>query len=237
MTVPDLTEIAAISFDGDATLWDFEKVMRFSLTQSLAELRRLLPGRATDELTIEQMVDIREQVALELKGRTLDLEEVRQRAFERTVAHVGGPSEALASQLHEVYRQHRFSAMELYDDTIPALDALSSRCQLGLLSNGNSHPDRCGLAGRFDFIVFAHEAGVEKPDPRIFAVAAERAGCARAQLLHVGDSLATDVAGARGAGVVAVWLNRDGSKNPGTAEPHIEIRSLAVLPGMLGAAG
>ena len=237
MTVPDLTRIAATSFDGDATLWDFEKVMRHSLEQALAEFRRLLPGRATDELTIEQMVDIREEAALELRGRTLDLEKVRQRAFERTVAHVGEPNEALANQLHEVYREHRYSAMELYDDTIPALDALSSRFELGLLSNGNSHPDGCGLGGRFGFVVFAQDVGVEKPDPRTFAFTAERAGCALEQLLDVGDSLETDVAGARGAGVVAVWLNRDGSTNPGTAEPDIEIPSLAVLPGMLGAAG
>ena len=32
--------IKAISFDGDMTLWDFEKVMRHSLSLALAELRR-----------------------------------------------------------------------------------------------------------------------------------------------------------------------------------------------------
>ena len=39
----DVRHIKAISFDGDMTLWDFEKVMRHSLRHALVEIRRLLP--------------------------------------------------------------------------------------------------------------------------------------------------------------------------------------------------
>jgi phosphoglycolate phosphatase-like HAD superfamily hydrolase len=39
----DLQDIRAISFDGDMTLWDFEKVMRHSLGLVLAELRTYRP--------------------------------------------------------------------------------------------------------------------------------------------------------------------------------------------------
>lgn len=46
------------------------------------------------------------------------------------------------------------------------LDALGSRYRLGLVSNGNSYPERSGLDGRFAFTVFAHDHGVHKPDRR-----------------------------------------------------------------------
>ena len=60
----------------------------------------------------------------------------------------------------------------------------------------------------FSFIVFSQDHGVEKPDPRIFRIAMDQAGCTRDELLHVGDSRDTDVQGARNAGVMYVWLNR-----------------------------
>ena len=36
-------QISTISFDGDMTLWDFLKVMRHSLKQTLAELQKQVP--------------------------------------------------------------------------------------------------------------------------------------------------------------------------------------------------
>ena len=68
------------------------------------------------------------------------------------------------------------------------------------------------LADAFAATVASSEAGAAKPDPRIFAVARRRLGDPPpAQLLHVGDSLAEDVAGARAAGWHGVWLDRSGA--------------------------
>jgi hypothetical protein len=49
-----VSHIRAISFDGDMTLWDFEKVMRHSLAHALAEVQKHLPGQACADLTIER---------------------------------------------------------------------------------------------------------------------------------------------------------------------------------------
>jgi hypothetical protein len=67
--LPQLSRIRAISFDGDMTLWDFDKVMRRSLAYALAELRRARPGGASAKLTIDKMIEIRDAVSEELKGR------------------------------------------------------------------------------------------------------------------------------------------------------------------------
>ncbi|MCJ7736465.1 MAG: HAD family hydrolase, partial [Anaerolineae bacterium] len=232
-----LLKIKAISFDGDMTLWDFRRVMRDSLALALGELRRRVPGRASADLTIDRMIEIRNSVAAELKGSVVNLEVIRLQAFRRTAASVGCADDTLASDLNALYLKHRFEDIELYPDVIPVLDALRADFCVGLLSNGNGYPERCGLPGRFRFTVFSQDLGVEKPDAGMFYAACRRADCAPQELMHVGDSLQTDVAGANGVGAVSVWLNRDGRENNAGIVPDIEIRSLAELLPLLGTNG
>lgn len=226
--------ISAISFDGDMTLWDFQKVMRHSLKHALAELRRKVPAEPASRLTVDEMIDIRDEVADELRGKVWNLSEIRRIAFERTLERVGCHDGSLARHLNQVYRKHRFEDIELYPDVLPALDVLSPQFKIGLLSNGNSYPERCGLDGRFAFVVFSQDVRIEKPDRRIFEITAQRAGCQLEHFLHVGDSLENDVAGARNAGAPAVWLNRDGVRNDSGIQADFEITSLAELPPLLG---
>ncbi|MGH2461926.1 MAG: HAD family hydrolase [Chloroflexota bacterium] len=127
------------------------------------------------------------------------------------------------------YLAHRFADIELNSDVIPTLDALGARYRLGVLSSGNSFPDRCGLGGRFQFLVFAQDHRVEKPDPRIFAIALEQTGSTADQILHVGDSLQGDVLGARRAEIASVWLNRGRVPNPSDIQSDVEISSLLEL--------
>jgi HAD superfamily hydrolase (TIGR01549 family) len=223
--------ITTVSFDGDDTLWDFDTAMRQALGHCLGELRRLAPA-AADSLTVEKMIAIRERVAEELRGRVTDLWEVRLVAFRQTLEQSGVPDDALAARLTALYREHRLENVALFDDVIPTLDALRGRYTLGLVSNGNTYPERCGLEGRFQFVVFSQDHGVEKPDPTLFRIAMEQAECTEHELLHVGDSLGDDVGGAKAAGVRSVWLNRRRRKNDMDAQPDFEISSLAELPGI-----
>lgn len=62
-----------------------------------------------------------------------------------------------------------------------------------------------GLLPYIDFLVSSEEAGAEKPDPALFALCAEKAGCRKEECLFVGDSLKKDVFGAENAGLKAVW--------------------------------
>jgi len=113
------------------------------------------------------------------------------------------------------------------------LDSVADEYALGLVSNGNSYPERCGLQGRFAFVILAQNVGAEKPDPAIFQQACREAGCSPEQLMHIGDSLATDVEAARRAGAVAVWLNRDRKPNHTGIRPDFEIHSLDELGKLL----
>lgn len=130
--------------DGDQTLWDFQAVMRRALRIVLVELRRLRPGPPTAGLTVESMVEDRARTAAALRGRQTDLERLRLASFRHTLARIGIPDDALAAQQNALYRQHRFAGVELYPDVLPALRTVGADHRLGLLSNGNSYPERCG---------------------------------------------------------------------------------------------
>lgn len=56
--------------------------------------------------------------------------------------------------------------------------------------------------------VVSEEAGVRKPDRRIFQLAAQRAGMSLAGAWMIGDSAAADIAGAHEAGLPSIWLDR-----------------------------
>jgi len=85
--------------------------------------------------------------------------------------------------------------------------------------------------------VFPQDVRVEKPDPGMFLAACGQAGCSPPGLMHIGDSLESDVAGANDVGAVSVWLNRGADHNASGINPDYEIRSLAELPGILQSDG
>ena len=69
--------------------------------------------------------------------------------------------------------------------------------------------ERVGLAGALEGVVTSAAVGARKPDPAIFAAALELAGCEPGEALHVGDTPAEDVDGARAAGIPPLLLDRD----------------------------
>ena len=224
--------ISAVSFDADGTLWDFDRVMRHALEVTLAELRRRRPGEATTALTVEELVAIRDEVAADHRHDWSRLEDIRLAAFTATLERLGLDDPALARELNALYLRHRFDDIELFDDVTDCLDAVGRRHPIGLLSNGNSYPERCGLDGRFAFTVFAEQHGTAKPDPALFEIAAHAAGCSLDELVHVGDGEA-DVVGARRAGCRVVLINRSGACHPVADEADAEVTDLREVPPIL----
>jgi putative hydrolase of the HAD superfamily len=68
------------------------------------------------------------------------------------------------------------------------------------------HLDLQGLLSGLAVQAFSDEVGVPKPDPRVFRAALEPLGVAPERALHVGDLRRTDVAGARGLGMISVRI-------------------------------
>jgi putative hydrolase of the HAD superfamily len=86
--------------------------------------------------------------------------------------------------------------------------------------------DRTGLTALLDGIVISAEVGAAKPDPAIFASALTVARARPDEAVHVGDTVEADVAGARAAGLRALYLDRSGADTDAMA-------SLTGLPGFV----
>src|SRR2546428_450727 len=97
----------------------------------------------------------------------------------------------------------------------PALELARARgLTAGVISNSNgtirATLRTLGLLPSLDFVLDSAEVGVEKPDPRIFRLALERARVAPREAVYVGDLYSVDVRGARAAGLDAVLLDPAG---------------------------
>jgi HAD superfamily hydrolase (TIGR01509 family) len=122
-------------------------------------------------------------------------------------------------------------ARQLAATTHALLEALRDRrLKVGLVSNALDPPDllhrdleQLGVAERLDVAVFSSEVGWRKPHPAIFERALEPLGVAPAAALFVGDTLATDVAGAAALGMrtcQALWFRAD--DDPGAPDADFQ---------------
>jgi YjjG family noncanonical pyrimidine nucleotidase len=138
---------------------------------------------------------------------------VRVARFEQLVETTGiaASPEALADAF-----AHGLGAYgELYPGVRDVLDALAAEptVALALVTNGLSEVQRARIArlelGRyFEVIAISSELGTAKPAPEIFERALAGLGApAKVSALMVGDSLSSDIRGARNAGIATCWYN------------------------------
>ena len=103
------------------------------------------------------------------------------------------------------------------------LGRLAARLPLALVSNGCGNTRRLlaehGLEGSFRHVVDSSEVGCWKPDPRIFEPVVHALGVTPGQIAVVGDRLDRDVAGARAAGLRALWVAGGRTLASGSARP------------------
>ena len=177
---------------------------------------------------------LRQQVMDDRPDLHHDLSHQREALIRLALLQCGADT-GLAPQAFEVFFAER-NRVEFYDDALPALAQLAARYPVLALSNGNADVVRVGVGHWFAGSLSARDAGVAKPDGRIFAAAASRLGLAPAQVLHVGDDAALDVLGALGAGMQAVWVNREGQDWAHAAQPHATVTHLGELCQLLALA-
>src|SRR5258706_407342 len=88
----------------------------------------------------------------------------------------------------------------MYPDVLPTLSLLKDTYRLGLVTNGNTYSERCGLPGLFAFTIFAQDYQVPKPQPEFYERVLSETHTHPQEIIHVGDSLHNDVGGAQAVG-------------------------------------
>jgi HAD superfamily hydrolase (TIGR01549 family) len=142
-----------------------------------------------------------------------------------------GDADAAAQIIEETFLTEGLS---VYPDVFDILITLQEqRYKLGIISNWPATLEttlqRSGLRDYFSVVVGSGNVGYSKPHPQIFKIAVDRMEVDPRDALYIGDSLEHDVAGARGADMDVVLLDRDDLWK--SHEPRI--LSLAQLPQLL----
>ena len=224
-------KVRAICFDLDNTLWDVWPVIVRAEQKMYDFLAQRYP-RVVAGMTVEMMRAAREQTAAAHPQMRHDFTFLRKQTL-REHSREFGYAEAMVEEAFEAFIRAR-NEVDLYPDVLPALDRLAARYRLFTASNGNDDLGRIGIAHFFERTVAARHVGALKPDPAIFHKVIEGTDLQAHEVVYVGDDPLLDVEGARGAGMQAIWIDRQGGEWPPQIAPaSYTVRSLTELVELL----
>jgi putative hydrolase of the HAD superfamily len=210
--------IRAVLFDLDDTLFDHAYCARAALDGVRSEHQSL--GLVPPEVLERAHAEILEVLHAEVMLGRLELDAARIERFRRLFASAGVEADRdAAAAAAATYRRHYLESRREVEGAAALLAAARERAQVGIVSNNlrNEQQDKlrcCGLDRYIDALVVSEEAGVSKPDPRIFEMALQRLDCRPEEAVMLGDSWAADIVGAAAAGIRPVWFNRGGGVTP-----------------------
>ncbi len=130
---------------------------------------------------------------------------------------------------------------ELVEGAIDTLRTLSPSLRMGIICDSGYTPGRIlrraladhGVLRFFKVAVFSDENGYNKPHGSMFEKALSGLDVEPSEAVHVGDTFATDIVGAKAAGMKVVWLNAQGQPSAGSYKPDFEIRTLPEVVSIL----
>ncbi|KKW68463.1 hypothetical protein AAV94_05030 [Lampropedia cohaerens] len=224
---PEPSHIRAITLDLDDTLWPVWPTIHKAEAHLLAWLQVHAPRAAAHWQQPGVPQALRAAVEAAHPDRLHDLSFLRKQTIAQ-VLQAAGEDVALAEPAFAEFFAVR-QQVEPYPEVEEALRRLAARWPLIALSNGNAQVMQMPVGRYFHSALGAREAGVAKPDARIFAQAARQAGCALQEIMHVGDDPLLDVDGARQAGMHVAWINREGAHWPLVTAVPRQFRELTAL--------
>ncbi|MBR2545222.1 MAG: HAD family hydrolase, partial [Erysipelotrichaceae bacterium] len=107
--------------------------------------------------------------------------------------------------------EHQYLFTVLFPDAMDTVLKLKEKYKIGILTNGAhlaqwGKIERSGLMPYVDAIVVSEDAGVRKPDVRIFEMMADKLGLKCEECVYVGDTFSLDIMGAYNSGMKPVWI-------------------------------
>jgi putative hydrolase of the HAD superfamily len=222
--------IRAVLFDLDDTLFDH----RESAAEALRRVQRAhgcFSSAPFAEFERRHSHLLEEFHPLVTSGR-LGMDDARRERFRRLFAHFGVTADdGLCAAAADRYRREYMAARRPMAGAEALLEAVRQRASVAIVSNNMFQEQKdkleyCRLAAHVDALIVSEHAGISKPDPAIFALALEALGVTADAAIMVGDSWQADVAGARAAGVRAVWFNALRLPSP---EPRLRVPELRSL--------
>lgn len=224
----------SIFFDADDTLFDYPRAERAALLACHHEFQVPIEP----EIFITTYRRHNHDVWREFEQGDIDQATLRVERFHRLAAELSIPG-LLLEKISIYYLEALAGQSQLLPGALATVQALAEEYPLALVTNGiasvqNKRFAASSITPYFQAIVISEEVGVAKPDPRIFRPALDKLGVEAVDVLYVGDSVTSDMAAARNAGMDFCWLNPAGVPVPAGQAPAFIIASIKELPGCRG---
>jgi HAD superfamily hydrolase (TIGR01509 family) len=220
-----VSSVSSVLFDLDDTLFDHMHATR----QALAAVRAT--GLAFSAWTMEELErrhsDALETLHAEVLAGRLTIDAAREERFRRLLTAADGQASQKAAAVARLYRESYQQDWRAVPGAAAVLAWLKqSGTSIAVVTNNLTAEQRvklvrCGLDRYVDQLVTSEDVGVTKPDPRIFHAALAAVGKRADEAVVVGDAWHVDIAGARAAGIRAVWFNRLGAPSLDPAVPEL----------------
>ncbi len=226
---PTNSPVKAVLFDLDDTLYDH----LHSARQGLIGLTERYPYmKAVSLETLERRFsDVLESTHTSMLAGQMNQTEARCRRFQ----HLFGSfdveiSEQQALQDYARFREDYDASCRVVAGSHSVLRQLRARdIRLAVVTNNMVREqikklNRLGLTDYFEVVSISEEVGAAKPDSRIYLTTLQRLQLATHDVVMVGDSLTTDIAGAMALNIASVWLKRqpESSAQPPASVATIE---------------
>lgn len=228
-----LQPVMALSFDLDDTLYDNHHIMVRAERALLDFLHLEYPDTARHN--IEFWRQIKAQLLQKRPELQSDMGELRRLQLHHGLQACGyaGETLATATQVAFDYFYAQRSDFKVTESICSLLRKLAERVPMVAITNGNVNLEKIGIAGYFSACYHASLQQPMKPDSHMFAAAQAHLGIAAGQILHIGDGLHNDIAGALNAGYQAAWYAANRPMNisdePASLLPHIQLQQLDEL--------
>jgi len=198
-----ITNIKALSFDLDDTLYDNEPVIRNAFQKLYDYLVECYPNISQHyhfDTFLDAAITLKEEHPL-----IFDLGILRRLHIEKVMQRSGYQTGDL-EQAFDIFWQAR-QQVELFPGVHKILAELSARLPMVAISNGNACIKTIGIERYFQWAINTSDTGKPKPDSSMFLLACEKLAIQPEQLLHIGDNLEKDINGAFKAGCPSIWFN------------------------------
>ena len=220
--------IDAVLFDLDYTLFDSEASEREALNMTLLD-----NGVSPTVEAITLYKTINKSLWKMLEREAIDLEYLRVNRFEQLLEALNESKDPQV--LADSYTTNLGKCGKFYPEARPLLERLQGVVKLAIVTNGVSKTQRLRLEIHdyeryFNAVVVSGEFGIPKPNPAIFNEALDLLGLSKGDnVIMVGDSLSSDMHGARSSGLISCWLNPENDSDSTNVNVDYKIQSLNEL--------
>ncbi|MFG3532152.1 HAD family hydrolase [Streptomyces sp. NPDC047917] len=224
--------IRAVLWDIDDTIFDYTTADRLGMHKHL-EHEGLPDGYENVEQALAAWRELTDVHWARFAAGETDFQGQRRDRVREFLSRPLGDDEA--DGWFARHAAHYEAAWSLFPDVLPALDLLAGGFRHAVLSNASIHNQdrklrRLGVRDRFEAMVCAVELGISKPEAGAFHAGCEALALEPREVAYVGNEPDIDAGGAVAAGLMGIWLDRDGR---GGRPELIRISGLDQLPGLL----